>query len=1014
MLPGAGACHQRDVFCEEHTMPIGFLTTAERDRLNRFPDPIPDEDLRAFFLLSEADQQAINQHREAHARLGFALQLCALRYLGFAPDDLQTAPAAAVAYVAQQLGVVPQALTAYGMRRPTRTTHFQQVQMHLHFRLATPLDWYALQTWVGERALEHDKPTLLLQLACDKLRREQIVRPGLTRLERLIATARQRAHAETFHRLTLVCSPERHALLDGLLTPDSATGRTLLNWLRREATAHTAPQLVESLAKLTFLLEAGVDTWDLTSLNPNRVKWLAQLGWKASVAQLQRMESLRRYPILVAFLHQALHHHTDVAVELYDQCLWEYHGAAKQELVEFRTAIARSTNDKLRLLRELGQVLLDPEVADVAVRAESFARVPEPVLRAAVEETQGLLRPRHDDAIDFFGTRYSTIRQFAPTFLRTLTFHAQGPEDTVLRAVEVIRTLDRAPTRRPVPLDAPMALVTDVWRPYIRDADGSISRRYYELCTLWHLRSALRAGNIWVAHSRRYANPDTYLIPPAEWPRWRPEVIRQTETPSDGATRLAKREAELERTMAEVERLLARKDSAVRVEKDQIVLSPLEADPRPASAKALADRITERLPRVELSELLIEVDTWTHFSQQFCHAADAETPRATLLPSLYASLVAHACNFGLDQMAHLTDLAYDYLAWCTTWFLREDTLKAACNGLVNYHHRLPLSQAWGSGVLSSSDGQRFPVSGKTRHARRMPPSLGYGMGVTFYSWSSDQLSQYGTKFVPVTVRDSTYVLDEICHNETELPIREHTTDTAGATEIIFALFDLLGFRFAPRLRDLNDRRLFASGPIDMQRYPRLQPHVTGRTNRLRILDGWDEMLRVAGSMKLGWVTASLFVQKLQAHPQQNALARALQEYGRLARTLHILRWYAYPEDRRRFLRQLNKGEALHDLRAALVIANKGQLRQRRGDALAHQALCLNLVTNAVIVWNTVYMAAVVEQLKQEGVPVQDSDLAHIWPTRYAHINVYGKYHFNVEEAHTRKGLRPLRPPGQRA
>ena len=54
------------------------------------------------------------------------------------------------------------------------------------------------------------------------------------------------------------------------------------------------------------------------------------------------------------------------------------------------------------------------------------------------------------------------------------------------------------------------------------------------------------------------------------------------------------------------------------------------------------------------------------------------------------------------------------------------------------------------------------------------------------------------------------------------------TDTAGATEIIFALFDLLGFRFAPRLRDLNDRRLFASGPVDMQRYPRLQPHVTGR------------------------------------------------------------------------------------------------------------------------------------------------------------------------------------------
>jgi Tn3 transposase DDE domain len=96
----------------------------------------------------------------------------------------------------------------------------------------------------------------------------------------------------------------------------------------------------------------------------------------------------------------------------------------------------------------------------------------------------------------------------------------------------------------------------------------------------------------------------------------------------------------------------------------------------------------------------------------------------------------------------------------------------------------------------------------------------------------------------------------------------------------------------------------------------------------------------------------------------------------------------------------------------LVLANKGQLRQRRGETLSHQALCLNLVTNAVIVWNTVYMAAVIEQLKQEGTPVQDSDLAHVWPTRYAHINMYGKYHFNVEEAQGRQGLRPLRSLGR--
>lgn len=458
-----------------------------------------------------------------------------------------------------------------------------------------------------ERALEHDKPTLLLQLACEKLHRDKMVRPGVTRLERLVATAREQAHEETERRLTPLLTEERKAFLDGLLTRDAATGRTPMSWLQQEAVSHAASQILATLQKIAFLRDAGVDQWNLAGLNPNRAKWLAQLGWKSTTQHLQRMPPVRRYPVLLAFLHQALLHHTDVAVELYDQCLWGCYTEAKQELDDFRQAMARSTNEKLRLFRELGQVLLDSTVAAADVRTVSFERVPENVLRAAVEETNELIRPRPDEAIDFFGKRYSYLRQFVPAFLQALTFHAQGPDDTVLRAVAVLRDLDQTPARRPVPHTAPMALVTEAWRPYIREPSGELSRRYYELCTLWQLRSALRSGSVWVEHSRRYADPDTYLIPPAEWPSRRPEVTRQTGTPSDGRKRLEEREAELEVAMSQVEQLLAEKAGPVHIEDDELVLSPLDADPRPASADALEDLITARLPQVELSELLIEV-----------------------------------------------------------------------------------------------------------------------------------------------------------------------------------------------------------------------------------------------------------------------------------------------------------------------------------------------------------------------------------------------------------------------
>src|SRR6202040_3536257 len=118
------------------------------------------------------------------------------------------------------------------------------------------------------------------------------------------------------------------------------------------------------------------------------------------------------------------------------------------------------------------------------------------------------------------------------------------------------------------------------------------------------------------------------------------------------------------------------------------------------------------------------------------------------------------------------------------------------------HPHQPMSRHWGGGTLSSSDGQRFPVSGKVRNATALLRYFGYGRVVTFYTWTSDQFSQYGTKVMPATVRDAAYVLDEILDNETELSFLEYTTDTAGYAEIVFPLFDLLGVQFSPRIRDL--------------------------------------------------------------------------------------------------------------------------------------------------------------------------------------------------------------------
>jgi TnpA family transposase len=182
-------------------VPGRIFTPQERKRLAAFPSEIAEADLIRDFTLSHSDLDLVRRQRGDQNRIGFALQLCALRYMGFCPDDLEIVPTTALAFVADQLQASPAALHVYGARSQTRTEHLQQIQLRLGFRDATREDFRSLADWLLARALEHDKPSLLFQLACEHLHAEKIVRPGVTRIERLVMETRERAHRETFRRL---------------------------------------------------------------------------------------------------------------------------------------------------------------------------------------------------------------------------------------------------------------------------------------------------------------------------------------------------------------------------------------------------------------------------------------------------------------------------------------------------------------------------------------------------------------------------------------------------------------------------------------------------------------------------------------------------------------------------------------------------------------------------------------------------------------------------------------------
>jgi len=124
-------------------------------------------------------------------------------------------------------------------------------------------------------------------------------------------------------------------------------------------------------------------------------------------------------------------------------------------------------------------------------------------------------------------------------------------------------------------------------------------------------------------------------------------------------------------------------------------------------------------------------------------------------------------------------------------------------------------------------------------------------------------------------------------------------------------------------------------------------------------------------MKFGHTSASLLIARLHASRRQSSLARSLQEYGRLIRTLYVCQYVADEELRRRVRRLVNKGESLHALRRDLFFAHQGHVRRRHLDDQVDQALCLTLVTSAAVLWTTTYMGDALDALRADSYPVTD-------------------------------------------
>lgn len=979
-----------------------LLTPSERAALLAFP--ATDDEIIRHYTLSKSDLSTIRQRRGAHNRLGFAVQLCYLRYPGFALPPEATPPKLLLNIIEQQLNIESNVWPKYAQRPGTRREHLSELQSWLKLSSFNMADYQNYVQQISELAQQTDRGIMLAKTLIEALRNQRIVLPSIDVIERVCSEALARGTRQMQEKLIASLSSAHLQGLDDLLSQHEDSNSSSLAWARQPPGPPRPKHILIHLERLKIIRELQLPEGLEHAIHQNRLMKLAREGGQMTAQHLRDFEPTRRYATLVALALDTRATLIDEIIDLHDRFMGSLFNKAKRHHADRFQRSGKEINDKVRLYLRIGRALIEAKQtgSDPFVAIEAI--IPWDDFNESVSEAENLAQPEDFDYLSMISDSFRQFRRYTPAILDALEMKAAPTASDLMAAIRVIQDMNDRQVRK-VPIDAPVTFVRKRWKKLVHSSDG-IDRRFYEICVFSELKNSLRSGDIWVEGSRQFKNFEEYLMPTTRFVDQQERNELGLAVDIDCDRYLAKRLSLLEQELKTVEKLAAANElpEATISNGGRLKVSPLDKAV-PDEADVLTQQVCSLLPRVKITDLLLEVDGWINFSKHFKHLKSGEEAKDQHL--LLTTILADAINLGLSKMAEsCPGTSYAKLSWLQAWHIRDETYSAGLAEIVNAQFQQPLAAWWGDGTTSSSDGQNFKAGGRGEFAGQVNLKYGPEPGVQFYTHISDQYAPFHTKIINATVRDATHVLDGLLYHESDLRIEEHYTDTAGFTDHIFGLMHLLGFRFAPRIRDLSDKRLYIDG--DTKRYPTLSGLIGGNVNVKHIRAHWPEILRLAASIKQGTVTASLMLRKLGSYPRQNGLAVALRELGRIERTLFALDWMQNVDLRRRVQIGLNKGEAKNALARAVFLNRLGEVRDRSFENQRYRASGLNLVVAAIVLWNTVYMNRAIRELKNSGVKVDDQLLQYLSPLGWEHINLTGDYIWKQRRQNKWGNFRPLR------
>ena len=1009
-------------------MPRMQILNAQERQAFDSPPVLNSVERKQFFELTPRVEKMVAKMRTPINAIGFVVRLgyfkATKRFFGLSMLDQD------VQYVAAKLGYLPEVIDKEDYDKTTASRHRSMILDYQGYKEFDESSREELAREIRSMARSQLKPRFMFVQSLDILRRQKVELPNSWTLNELIADEIKLHKTSLSDVVDKWMEQDTRDFLDALLAvsddSEGPLGKSKLALLKRISQSMKPAKIKATVddfrvvRELYAKVESVLNRLDLT---PEGIRYYAEYVVKFRVFQVVQRSDTDRYLHLACFAAHQCYRLQDTLVDILLKAVQNTTGACQREHKEIyydgrnerrnsiRRFLNRVNNGAFNPLGEIESIAFDHELDDVAkVRQiqDVFDSAKDDRETATQEfvNLQSQLEPHAADAEYFqaLESRSVKLQNRVSQIVKVAEFHSNDHE--LMDAINHYKEKDGTITQ-----SAPDGFLDESERKVLLNEDGKFRVSLYKTMLFLKIADAVKAGSLNLTLSYKYQSLDDYMIPKLDWEENRDEYLERAELvqASDSLMTLDTLAATLHKQYEVTNRnVLSGDNELVRFHKDGRfhVTTPKTEDEH-------ADRADSLFPSghyISLLEILSTVNRMSNFVDAFepwqTKYARAKPPNKTF----YAGIMGLGCFIGTRKMEKIsTSIDGCELETTVNSYFSRDNIQAANDQVLKLLDSLPLAEIYRNepGVLhTSSDGQKHEVVVDSLNANYSYKYFGKDQGVTAYGFLDErQLDWYGTVFSSAE-KEAHYVIDGLMHNDV-VKSDIHSTDTDGYSEVVFGVTHLLGFSFAPRLKNLKTKTIYSFRQHTRKAYQEQEFRIIPAKyiNVELIREHWDDILRFVATIKLKRATASQLFRRLNSYSNQHPLYAALKEFGRILKSDFILRYIDDLEFRQAIEKQLNKGENSNKFSNAVTVGNNQEFLHGEGIEQQIADGCRRLIKNSIVCWNYVYVS---QLIAREGCPERRNELIETAKrtsmAAWKHVNINGEYDFSDDKMVDSYGL----------